>query len=386
MKSLESPSPLAALAGRFGRRATLLACGWALASCLVSGPALTPEATAAPRIAAERTRGQPIVVLLALDGVRWQEVFGGVDRALARRFRLMPSEVVGATELMPSTHALLQRSGAAIGAPEVGEEMVASGPNFVSLPGYLELFRGRRDSRCTDNACLPVAERTVVDEISALSQGFATEVAVISSWPGVLRAAARHPERIVASTGRTGGPTRHYLRRDPISAAVLSAGEASGSYPGHGDYRPDPYTAALALRFLETEHPRLLFIGLGDTDAYAHKGLYREYLRALGRADAVIGDLDRALERLRAQGHRATLLVTTDHGRGRRFAGHGAIAPESARIWLLAAGSGIRARGLVAAPELRRLSDVAPTVRRLLAVPPPEHPTHAAGQLLVELF
>ena len=79
------------------------------------------------------------------------------------------------------------------------------------------------------------------------------------------------------------------------------------------------------------------------------------------------------------------MLVTADHGRGKRFAGHGAVAPESARVWLVASGSGITARREVAAPKLRRLADVAPTIRSLMRLPPAE-PAVDQGEVLSELF
>lgn len=355
-----------------------------LASCLVAEPALTPEG-ARERVLIEREpeRPHPVVVLVAVDGVRWQEVFRGVDPALARRFRLKQSEVVGAEALMPNLHRIVHEEGAAIGAPGSGPEMVASGPNWVSLPGYLEIFRGRRHSRCTENTCPPTSDRTLADEFAALSDGWATEVAVIASWPGILRAAARYPERLVVSAGRRGGPTRHYLSEDAESASWLARGASAQAYPGHGDYRPDRFTAPLALRYLETQSPRFLFVGLGDTDAFAHRGLYRDYLAALRFADRTIGDISRQLGTLRAKGYPTTLIVTTDHGRGPRFAGHGAVAPESARVWLVASGSSINARGPVASPEMRRLADIAPTVRRLAGLR--TEPTVDAGRVLDEL-
>ncbi len=304
---------------------------------------------------------------------------------LARRFRLSPREVVAADELMPNLHRIMRTEGAALGAPGVGAPIVASGPNFVSLPGYLELLRGRRHSTCTKNDCPPTADLTLVDELATRATGWATEIGVIASWPGLLRAAARYPERVVVSGGRRGGSTRHFLRYDATAAALLDDGARSGGYPGHGDYRPDRYTAAIALRYLRTQTPRFLFVGLGDSDAYAHRGLYRDYLTGLRNADETVGEIDRTLTELRQRGYPATLFVTTDHGRGKRFASHGRIAPESARVWLVASGSGIAARGLVAAPELRHLSDVAPTIRKVARFEPGD-PAVDAGQVLGELL
>jgi arylsulfatase A-like enzyme len=208
-------------------------------------------------------------------------------------------------------------------------------------------------------------------------------VSVIASWPGILRAAARHPERLVVSAGRRGGSTRSFLRYDPLSTELLEAAERETPYPGHGDFRPDRYTAALALRYLRTQRPRFLFVGLGEPDAYAHRGLYRDYLVSLRQADAVVGEIDELLAELQRQGYPTTLFVTTDHGRSRGFTGHGAKTPESARVWLVASGAGIRARGMVESTTERRLADVAPTIRHLAGLQ--TEPSTDAGRVITEL-
>lgn len=344
-------------------------------------PGELPTAERVQHKRAHQSRGT--VVVVAVDGVRWQEIFEGVDPKLVRAHNVPRRELVEAAELMPNLHRLIATRGSAIGAPAHGEPMVASGPNYVSLPGYIEMLSGRPSS-CQDNDCPRTEQPTIADELSERAGGWAGDVAVIASWPGLAKAAARHPERIVVSAGRTRGPTRHYLRYDKTSSELLDAGSRSAPYPGYGDFRPDSITAALALRYLRTQRPLFLFVGLGEPDAYAHRGLYGDYLKSIRQADAVIGEIDYLLGELAASGHPTTLIVTTDHGRGPRFAGHGAIAPESARVWMVAAGAGIAARGYVEAPTQRRLADIAPTLRRLVGLP--EDTAPGAGSVLEELL
>jgi hypothetical protein len=367
------------------RRALVGSCAFALASCVAG---VAPRSSDHPpslerlhRRADLHNRGS--VVIVALDGVRWQEVFEGVDPALARAHRLAQREVVSASELMPNLHHVIATRGSAIGAPGHGQQIAASGPNYVSLPGYIEMLSGR-PSACQDNDCPRVEQPTIADELSEWTGGWAGDVAVIASWPGIAKAAARHPDRILLSAGRTRGATRHFLRYDRTAGDLLDAGARSAAYPGHGDFRPDHMTAAIALRYLRKQRPMFLFVGLGEPDAFAHRGLYRDYLASIRQADAVIGEIDHLLAERAAAGSPTTLIVTTDHGRGARFASHGGIAPESARIWLVAAGAGIAARGYAAAPTERRLADLAPTVRRLVGLPPDTAP--GAGSVLEELM
>jgi arylsulfatase A-like enzyme len=314
------------------------------------------------------------VVLVAIDGVRWQEVLHGVDRARAHDAELAAPRVVGPDELMPNFHRLTRVRGILLSS------VFASGPNYVSMPGYAEMFTGRSPARCQDNACPGPGEPTIFDEARTQSDR-PGDVAVIASWEGIGRVAATGRD-VVVSTGRHGGAGLGALMTHPEARAIHDAAALARPAPGVRDYRPDAYTMRLALAYLAAERPRLLFIGLGDTDEHAHHGDYGAYLDALRDADAFLGALEETLATLGERGRRATVIVTADHGRARSFRDHGDWAPESARVWLgaftarSAADSPAEvARRLadpdvtpVRTPRARSLADIAPTVRALLVV------------------
>jgi hypothetical protein len=327
-----------------------------LAVC-VHDPAPAPLST--PRHAPRAARN---VVLVTLDGVRWQEVFGGADAELARRFRVGGAPAA-ARDLLPNLAAMIDE-GVALGRDE---EMVTSSPSYVSLPGYLELLSGR-PSRCASNLCAATESSTVVDELREELGLPAEAVAVIASWEVIERAAARAPARIVLSAGRHGGATRDRLRVTPCASATLDDAARAAAYPGFGDYRPDAYTARLALEYLAARRPRFLYVALGDTDERAHRGDYAGYLAALRSADAFVGALRAQLDALGDYGAETAVLVTTDHGRARGFVHHGPGFPESGRVWMVAAGASVTPQRVAAAQRLR-LADVAPLIRRLVGLP-----------------
>lgn len=353
--------------------AVLVALALSVAGCAPGERATQPEMplqTGAPRT----------VVLVAIDGVRWHEIFEGVDPKLADRFGLAPAERVDAATLTPNLHRLMTREGAAIGAPGDGPPMRASGPNFMSLPGYMEMLTGRTDSGCTDNSCGRVRFQTIADEVAQAGAA----AAVIASWDGIDRAASALGTGPVVSVGRHGGSGRTALERAPGLSTLLADGERATPEPGHDDFRPDALTARLALAYLREEKPEFLFVGLGETDEYGHREDYRGYLAALRASDRIVGEIAEELSALDAEGRPSTLLVTTDHGRSDGFVSHGFEYPESARVFAIAAGADIHARGAVPSEHARKLADLTQTIRALVGLPLVHH--RRAGRVITELF
>ena len=324
------------------------------------------------------------MVLLAIDGVRWQEVFQGVDPMLAEEHDLPEDERVPASALMPNLHALAARGGVLLGAPDSGTGVFATGPELVSLPGYAEMLTGRRVSGCRDNGCRGTAAPTLVDEIASSPSTRVEDVAVVTSWPDIGRVAAKRPDRIAMTTGRNGGPTRELFRRDPVTAKLVDEASRLKPAPGVGDFRPDRHTARIAVRYLETKHPRFLFVALGEPDEYAHHGNYPGYLQALRHADLAIAELSHALSERARAGSRTVLFVTADHGRAADFVNHGQKYPESARVWLFAWGTEVSAGSDLGDPGERRLADLAPTLRKLLGLA--EDRDQAAGHAILGLL
>jgi len=356
---------------------------WAsFTSCIPAKDPPPPSAqTAAARGAAPGEGGATPVVLVVLDGVRWQEVFSGVDRTIAAASGA--GRGIGARDLLPNVYAAIDTRGALVGAPGHGRAIAASGPNFVSMPGYSEIFEGRAPEGCQDNACAGAAGRTIVDEIRGRAMAD-SEVALFASWERIASAATREPARMVLSAGRSDVRGAGLLADDRELRETLEQGTRADPYPGSDGFRPDRYTAALALRYLVAGRPAFLFVGLGEPDEYAHRGDYDGYLASLRAADRFVGDLLASLDRMGERGRRTLVLLTSDHGRALDYRDHGGEYPESARVWLAAFGGPVRARGFAAAPRPRRLADIAPTIRAVLDLQPDEAPS--GGAPLSELF
>lgn len=292
----------------------------------------------------ERALGK--VVIVTIDGVRWQEIFTGTDLARSNE------PPIDARSLTPNLHRLGERHGAFVGAPGRGT-ISASGPNYISLPGYNEILGGR-PARCQENSCGRTALPSLMDE----AREAGAKVAVYSSWERIDLAASVSPGAFEMSCGR-----HEDASIDP--------------WPGNGDYRPDRVTSEVALAYYAKERPDVFFLGLGDTDEHAHRGDYAGYVNALRRADETVGRLLELVDR------KTTVIVTADHGRADTFDHHGGM-PEASRVWMVAAGPRFNARGQVMSPHPRRLADIAPTLRVVMGLPPDQ--TEKSGAPIDELF
>lgn len=332
----------------------------AFTSC-AGGPSAPepPGVRPAAALREERAGGGENVIVVTIDGVRWQEIFTGADPSLADAARLPHGDGRSARGLTPHLHRLFFDQGTVLGDPRAGQPFLASGPVYVSLPAYVEIMTGAA-SGCTGNDCVPDVPWTIASEIARRDS--ASGAAVIGSWSGIGRAVPGG-EHLHVDLGRR-------------------AGDGAPAYPGTDDYRPDHRTAAAAIEHLLRRRPRLLWVALGDTDEWAHRHDYRGYIESLRFADAFVGELCAHLDEMAEYGAATTVLVTTDHGRDASFADHG--GPSSAAVWLMARGRGIRPRGAIGLARPRHLRDIAPTVASLYGLE--RRPCDTCGEVLSDLF
>jgi Metalloenzyme superfamily len=320
-------------------------------------PALRP-APAAPEPAREAEPTGFNVVLVTVDGVRWQEIFDGADPALADGALLPGGEARAAGALTPNLHRLFFEEGTVLGDPRRGEGLRAGGPVFVSLPAYVEIMTGA-PSGCDGNDCEPRVPWSIAAAVARRPGGGA---AVFASWERITRTQPAAATGLLLSAGR-------------------APGEQAPAYPGNGDYRPDRRTAEAAIEHLVHHRPRFLWVSLGDTDEWAHRHDYRGYLEALRFADGFVGEIAAHLDEMGDYGARTAILVTTDHGRDAGFADHGGAA--SANVWLMGRGGPIPRRGSTATARAAHLADVAPTIAAILGEPSRRCAT--CGEVLAEL-
>jgi hypothetical protein len=359
----------------------------AAAALAAAGPQAAAEAPAAPLRVDN-------VLVVTLDGLRWQEVFSGLDATLnsrsdggvAKPERLAarfgrPTAQARREALLPFLWTVVAREGQVLGDPGRGSLVRVTNGLWFSYPGYSELFAGVADPRVSSNDKRTNPNLTVLEWLNR-RPGFEGRVAASGTWdvfPWIFAV-----ERSRLPVFGSGPPFPQ-----PASEREALVNELSASLPAY--WEGVPFDAAVmegAIEYLRTRQPRVLAVLLGETDEWAHERRYDLYLDAAHRSDRFVRRLWETAQSLPAYRGRTALLLATDHGRGataRDWTDHGEKVPAAERIWMAAMGPGTPALGVregLAATQ----SQLAATIAALLgedfraAVPAAAPPLPGLGQ------
>lgn len=332
--------------------------------------ALLPIAVATP---AESQRPADRVIVVTLDGMRWQEIFGGAeaglitpgdggvaDTAYVRRHFWREPVAARRAALFPFLWEVVAREGLLLGDSALGSAVRVTNGKRFSYPGYNELFTGAPDDRVDSNDKIPNPNVTVLEWLAG-RPGFAGRVAVFGSWDvfpfifnvgrSKLPVNAAGPPFPDAATDRT-----RLMNRMAEWAPTFWAEE-----------RLDLATMAAALETLTTKQPRVLTVLLGETDEWAHARRYDLYLDAARRSDQFIKVLWETAQQLPGWRGHTSLIIATDHGRGngREWTDHGRDVPAAERIWMAVMGPAVKRIG-VATGQPATQAQFAATIAKLV--------------------
>ena len=333
------------------------------------------------------------VILLTADGVRIEELFGGIDASVIARPETSGIEYEEETarveqaygaatphaareRLMPFFWDTIAREGIIIGDRTLGAAMRVTNRYGFSAPGYNELLTGRAHDDVDSNDVVRYPYPTALEYAqSKLGLGF-TDVAVIGSWVGFTTLASSKADLFFTNTGFTDVPEKYATPK----VRVLSETQhrIMTLWP---EGRSDAVTFGIAQEYLRTHHPRLLYIALGESDDWAHEKRYDRYLDYLHELDGMIAELWRTVQSLDAYRGRTTLIITTDHGRGSKPAEwieHGEGIEGSWDMWAAVIGPDTPASGVLTRQPPVQQAQVAATVLRFLGLDYRDFDQHVA--------
>jgi bisphosphoglycerate-independent phosphoglycerate mutase (AlkP superfamily) len=123
------------------------------------------------------------------------------------------------------------------------------------------------------------------------------------------------------------------------------------------------------LDYVKSAHPRVLFVGYGDTDEWAHSGRYDLVLEAAHHADAFARELWDTMQAMPEYRNKTTFIITADHGRGsglEQWKEHGVEEPGSENIWIAVMGPDTAPAGEHRGPPEIHQAQIAATIAALL--------------------
>jgi hypothetical protein len=322
------------------------------------------------------------VIFVTLDGLRVQELFGGMDpvvsgndkrsgiydlkRARERYWRETPEERRRA--LMPFFWGTLAPQGVVLGNAGKGSRVTPNNPLLYSEPGYAEILTGQYQKGVTSFETARSPAETFLEYAQRRLGLGPLEVAVIGSWGALHNAAARQAGPFFINAGYEDVPA------DLATPRMRVLSDAQNDIMALWEEgRSDAVTMGIALDYLTTVRPRLLWISLDESDDWAHARRYDRLLDLLQVYDNYLKRLWDAVESMEAYRGHTTLVMTTDHGRGRTprdWVEHGEKTAGSEEIWIAVIGPDAPRSGEATETATVHQSDVAATILRLLGLDP----------------
>lgn len=297
------------------------------------------------------------VVLVTLDGTRWQEVFGGLDESVLRDSSPRGVDIsatpayrrFGAAtaqerreKLMPFLWRTIAHEGVLAGNRDRGSAVSVTNGIRVSYPGYSEILTGQaHDDVIGGNEAIRNRYPSVLQFVKRKLSLPPSKVATFASWGVFSSIVESSPGDTTVNAG-----LQPYQGSSELMSN-LSQMQHETPLPWE-NMRHDAYTFSFAMDYLKRQQPVLLLLAFDEMDDWAHDGKYELALDALHRADHYIEMLWSILQADPLYRGRTTLIVTADHGRGRSadtWRRHGKAVEGSDEIWLAIASPDVAMRG-----------------------------------------
>ena len=337
------------------------------------------------------------VILITLDGARYQEVFGGLNlevlRAITKKGPVeetplykkywAPTPEQRREKVMPFLWGTLMRQyGSIAGNQDRGSIVRVTNGHRFSYPGYSEILTGQAHDEVIDsNDKRRNPYPTVLEFLKRKLQLDSKQVAAFASWDTIDWIVEHEAGAITSNAG-----LEAYEHPDPIIRELSRLQFETD--PPWDNVRHDVYTFRFAMAHLKTYEPRVLYLSFDETDDWAHDGRYDRVLQALERTDAYLRQLWEFLQSHNRYKDKTTILITVDHGRGKTAANwtdHGEKIGEAQDIWLAVVSPDSPLRGEWVNAETIYQNQIAATLCRFLNLDYSQN-NHQAGKPITHLF
>ena len=313
------------------------------------------------------------IVLVTLDGLRWQEIFGGADSTLLKD-KKYTRDYYGTSSafwsdkqderrkmLFPFLWNTVNSQGQIHGNRNAGSKVNVANPYQFSYPGYNEILTGFPDLSVNSNDKIWNKNSNVLEFINH-QDNFKGKVAVFSTWdvfPYIVNE-LRSGVYVNADVDT--------LKFDNPGLQVIN--DMQFLSPRPVGVRPDVITYMAAREYFKAYRPKVLYIAFDETDDLAHAGEYDQYLKSAHSEDAMLADIWNVIQSDPEYRDKTTLFITCDHGRGDlikdTWRDHGEKIKESGETWFAVIGPDTKHIGEVKMDEQLYQKQYAATIAALL--------------------
>lgn len=296
------------------------------------------------------------LVIITLDGFRWQEVFGGADSALInstdvtmdtstnKALYWSPSFEDRRKKLMPFLWNVVATRGQIYGNRNYNNNVNVSNPYALSYPGYSELLTGSVDFSITGNHRKKNQNRNVLEVLND-NELYSGKVAAFTSWDMFPYILNQERNGLKLNSGLQN------VQDDNLSLSEVAMNKVQSEVITEpGETRYDELTYIACKEYMMKYKPSVVFLSFSGTDDAGHNSRYDQYLQEANDADKMIGELWGLVQSMPEYAGRTTFLITTDHGRGAskgNWSEHGILVGGSSQTWFALLGPGIVPQGEV---------------------------------------
>ena len=285
------------------------------------------------------------LVIVTLDGMRWQEVYGGADSTLLKNKNFTKDSAETSSKfwsndiderrkkLFPFFWNTIVSKGQLYGNRWDGNKVNNANRYKFSYPGYNEIFTGYPDTAVNSNDKIPNKNSNVLGFFNQ-QNGFKNKVAAFTTWDAFPYILNKWKSGIYVNSDTDSLPytTEKFKLIDDIESLTTRP----------VGVRPDVLTYIAAREYMKERKPKVLYIAFDETDDLAHAGMYDLYLGSAHAEDGMIADLWNYIQSTPQYKNKTTLIITCDHGRGdnpkENWKDHGEKIKDAGHIWIAAIG------------------------------------------------
>jgi hypothetical protein len=317
------------------------------------------------------------IFIITLDGFRWQELFGGIDENLMKNEKFTPYSTLAKNlfwaetaeerrkRLMPFFWNVVGTNGQVYGNCRHNNKVNVANDYAKSYPGYNEMLTGTTDPHISSNKKIANPNPNVLEYINR-EPGFENKVVAFTSWDVFPYILNKERSNILINSGFD--PLNY---PDATEEEVLINKTENEGIDQESHTRYDELTFLVAKDYIKKNKPRVVYLGFGETDEYAHQERYDLYLEQANLIDHMIGELWRMVQTTPGYADNTIFLITTDHGRGKKkyWTSHGSMISGSGQIWYAVMGPGILPLGEIKKSSQQYQKQIAQTIAHMLGIP-----------------